>query len=480
MPIGESSNWELYAVAKDGTKWSMLGTVTDMEIRRAPDEFPTAKITTILHKPIKFSAALDTEEPWRTFACLAGIYSMNKKEETHMKISEKMALRLHLMMWGDMQKELGDNPDGDERIDYKRAWVKENFPGLDVDSNCWLCEYTIEDTGHRDCDHCPIVWGASNSALGICSCNLRNNVSYLRSPISEILALPARNPELQYVVDDFNRARKKPGFHDGYMSCLTDIWNAAGCIGEKFKGAPDVYKDYVHIDAFNGMKEKLSKASGLNVNDPIVEHVEAIRTQAYNKGVEDVIGKLDEAYQNGMNATMEKILKGEIQSDTSKKLEQKGYNKACEDICKEAGVQTSYTTYGLVARIKEVGWSECKKHIISHCNITGADYKDFTSDILTQYKNQVIEEYKKEQPAPFPSYVSVDIDKAFKDYAAEQMKSLRKQYILDTHALAQESGLDSDRPVDDHIREIVKNSMEAGAANERERIMEKIEEMLDE
>lgn len=45
-------------------------------------------------------------------------------------------------------------------------------------------------------------------------------------------------------------------------------------------------------------------------------------------------------------------------------------------------------------------------------------------------------------------------------------------------ALSKQSDLDRNRPVDDHIREIVKNSMEAGAAEERDRIQEKIYEVL--
>ena len=57
-----------------------------------------------------------------------------------MKLSEEMAVRLHRMMWSDMQKELGDKPSGEDRIEYKSRWIEKHFPGEPIASSCWLCE----------------------------------------------------------------------------------------------------------------------------------------------------------------------------------------------------------------------------------------------------------------------------------------------------------------------------------------------------
>ena len=75
--------------------------------------------------------------------------------------------------------------------------------------------------------------------------------------------------------------------------------------------------------------------------------------------------------------------------------------------------------------------------------------------------------------------------RAYYTYKEEQMDPYVKSSTLlrDTlnkykDYLSDESGLDRNRPVGDHIHEIVKNSMEAGAADERDRIQEKIYEVL--
>lgn len=101
-----------------------------------------------------------------------------------MELTREEALKYHRMMWTDMRRNLGDNPNAFARIAYKDAWIKEHFPNSEIDNDCFLCEY-VNHHGHSyDCtESCPINWD------GGC---FSGHVNYRESPISEILALPER------------------------------------------------------------------------------------------------------------------------------------------------------------------------------------------------------------------------------------------------------------------------------------------------
>jgi hypothetical protein len=88
-------------------------------------------------------------------------------------------------MWTDMQKALGDKPSLSKRIEFKFRWCREHFPGERIASSCFLCEYAL------DCDFCPIKWD-KNDDYDSC---VGHGVSYERSPISVILAMPEREVE---------------------------------------------------------------------------------------------------------------------------------------------------------------------------------------------------------------------------------------------------------------------------------------------
>lgn len=117
------------------------------------------------------------------------------------KLAREEAIRLHREMWTDMQAELGDDPDVEDRIYFKAKWVREHFPDEYIHSNCFLCEYANQLEGIkgletiRMCDYCPIKW---NSAIhptcipGIIAFWDDNKVDYRFSPISVILSLPER------------------------------------------------------------------------------------------------------------------------------------------------------------------------------------------------------------------------------------------------------------------------------------------------
>ena len=103
-----------------------------------------------------------------------------------MKLTRDEALKYHKQMWKDMQKELGDKPDGGERVLFKEKWCAEHFPNEHIASCCFLCEYANQYSIGSDnsCGQdCLVVW-----PYGRCVAHQY----YYNAPISEILALPER------------------------------------------------------------------------------------------------------------------------------------------------------------------------------------------------------------------------------------------------------------------------------------------------
>lgn len=102
-----------------------------------------------------------------------------------MKLTREWALELHRRMWTDMQKELGDKPQGGERILFKEKWCEEHFPKSKIACNCFLCEYVFNNSDYT-CKECPVVWPDKDC---------HSELYYYSVPISEILALPEREVE---------------------------------------------------------------------------------------------------------------------------------------------------------------------------------------------------------------------------------------------------------------------------------------------
>lgn len=120
------------------------------------------------------------------------------------ELTKDEAIRLHLQMWTDMQNELGDKPNPDERAVYKGNWLERHgYEG--VEAHCFLCDYAQEaelqawlaNCGtHRICGYCPIDWSFLTCGAFVDKCygRYRNGGGevYQCAPISEILALPER------------------------------------------------------------------------------------------------------------------------------------------------------------------------------------------------------------------------------------------------------------------------------------------------
>ena len=105
-------------------------------------------------------------------------------------LTRERALELHRQMWGDMQRDLGDEPRDIERIKYKAQWCHKHFPTAHIDNDCFLCKY-VSANDESNCVRCPIKWPNESKADGIhCYCTI--DEYYYKAPISEILALPER------------------------------------------------------------------------------------------------------------------------------------------------------------------------------------------------------------------------------------------------------------------------------------------------
>ena len=318
-----------------------------------------------------------------------------------MKMSEEMAVRLHRMMWSEMQRELGDNPSGGDRIDYKREWVKRNFPGEPIANDCWLCEYALSKAcrigGDPYCKYCPISWPN-------CHCNTLD-FSYATAPISDILALPAKNEKI----------------------------NA----------------DAVAFSYYKYREDLLSKASGRPTSTSIDDHVKAIQ----EKAVEEYFDKTPGAKL----ATMDVDQAFKQYAD-----EQKA--PIFRALAEASGLSSGNES--VKAHISEI-----------RSNTRSKGRAEMATEIF-----ETLYAYSGVSKNNWSVGAHVD---AIREKAKEQMEPLRKtsMHLADKlnsykDKLSEQSGLDRNRPVDDHICEIVTKSMEAGATEERDRIMDKIKEVL--
>lgn len=106
------------------------------------------------------------------------------------KLTREQALKFHRQMWSDMQRELGDNPSFRARLEFKEEWCKDNG-FVNIDTNCFLCEYSIQHKVDPLFCNCLIDWKPL-TGRNYCM-NEKNDVyDYRDAPISEILRLPER------------------------------------------------------------------------------------------------------------------------------------------------------------------------------------------------------------------------------------------------------------------------------------------------
>lgn len=394
------------------------------------------------------------------------------KEKTEMKMSEKMAVRLHRMMWADMLEELGDNPTPAAREQFKRNWVEENFPYASVDCNCFLCEYTCQksqetNSGKRCSTYCPIMWNAKRGAHNSCTIYGTTGISYTLSPISEILALPARNPE-------YDEKSRPSDYFRGYRSCLDNLARIANDPSGTFKTATDAYthiyskgKGEAHIskEAFDGMKRALAEASGKPENATISEHIEGIK--AKSDGYKDLVGLYywKSCYEGVLRKLYNLYNKADIliPFDLSKvkaedvdwiitrlvdKSVDKGRTEGFEKAAKQMADELDKTF--------NKGRSSAYDAICKRAGVMGVGI----DEIIEAIGKKSVDDFLDEHPQA-RYWTKTDVDQAFRQYAAEQVRP-----FLDK--LSKESGLRRDLDVGVHVEAVKKKSYDKGFENGKE------------
>lgn len=342
-----------------------------------------------------------------------------------MKMSEEMAVRLHRMMWSDMQKELGDNPGPDYRIRFKEDWVSRMFPDESVVNCCWLCHYTEHNCseGIVKCSRCPIKWPMEH-------CNVRR-YSYLTMPISEILALPARNESV---------VKKAESIHDLSRDIVV-------CEVAKASGLPVECDIWTHIKkiqnkeqdvGFKTAKNELAVHSGLDVDATLWEHIRAIRDGNHTfKAVKKTLSEASgieslRPVEDHIKAIQEKAVYEYFAKTPGAKLAMMDVDNAFKQYADEQKAPI------FKELSKASGLSEHNHAVLDH---------------IAWIK------LKGDQ----------DIYRALKEEKASIFKEL-----------AAESGLDPTATVKAHMNAIYSKGKEAGATEEQERIMDKIREMFEE
>lgn len=120
-----------------------------------------------------------------------------------MKLTKEKALELHRQMWSDMQKDLGDYPNRNERWQYKEDWIQAHFPNERVYNLCFLCEYcanqqfSTRDEFDYDFCKCPIKWPRER-----CEEGTLDESSWDTMPISKLLELPERGDEVDEEIEE--------------------------------------------------------------------------------------------------------------------------------------------------------------------------------------------------------------------------------------------------------------------------------------
>ena len=407
-----------------------------------------------------------------------------------MQMSEEMAARLHRMMWSDMQREFGDNICSG-RPSYKEEWLAKHFPGEHFMHNCFLCEYVTQQTGNvpllgsNECKTCPIKWPGDN-----CSLSERvGGVNYLMSPISEILALPARNGYLarlddeKIVVDSYYKFREDLLSKASGIPATSAIEDHVKAIVKKAVEDKDKQlksdRDTMSF-AYCNAKKKLSEASGLEDFCTTEEHIKAIQEKAVQQSDFSKMycdAKMELAKASGLpeadtitdhiKAIQEKAVDDYFAKMPLAKAMTTDIDEAFKQYAKEQMAPIFH------ALAKASGRHEPNHNVQDHIgkiiDKTRQESADCTRKFIAKYSGEfwdrltIVGHIEKIKRGANAKYV----------YA----NSLLDKY---KNALSDQSGLDRDKPIDVHLREIVKISMEVGATEERERIQERIEELLKE
>ena len=118
------------------------------------------------------------------------------------------AIKWHRRMWTEMGIIEGDDCYINARIKFKRRYIQENFPGVDVLNNCFLCNYAyneaydnlkekfslidLNDASAYMCKYCPLKWGHIENYF---DCEY-SDIEWMRDPCSIIAGLEERTDNI--------------------------------------------------------------------------------------------------------------------------------------------------------------------------------------------------------------------------------------------------------------------------------------------
>ena len=438
-----------------------------------------------------------------------------------MKLSAEMAVRLHRMMWSDMQRELGDRPSENERLKFKRDWIHKNFPRESIANDCWLCEYAslVAKPGDHEpyCRYCPISWPKRH-------CNTFG-YSYAKEPISDILALPARNGEKSVNDRDLMTL--------AYCNTKTELAKASGL--------PEADTITDHIAEIRKKEDRtvmqvLENYSGLKGDLWVVDHIQKIQEKAIEEYLRSrptgmsVSTDVDKAFKQYADAQKAPI-----------------FHALAEASGLSAGNEyVSEHIYEIKRLARNSGRGEKCKEIFNELSESSGLSKDLwiISDHVKAIQEKAVEDYFKKTPGA--KLATMDVDQAFKQYADEQkapifkelaaasglgelchnvsehVSAIRKKAALDQRTtdvnilkslsglsyltvegfgsafkakiedarvlkdllnkykdrLGRVSGQDRDKPIDIHLNSIYDSGFASGKSLAKEEMLKKIEEVL--
>lgn len=83
-------------------------------------------------------------------------------------LTKEQAITEHRKMWSWIADRLEDHNDpGCDIYTYKTMYMKENFPNINVQSNCFCCHYAIQENDGNFltnyCIYCPLIWGTEDN-----------------------------------------------------------------------------------------------------------------------------------------------------------------------------------------------------------------------------------------------------------------------------------------------------------------------------
>ena len=100
-----------------------------------------------------------------------------------MNLTREEAIRQHRKMWHWIADKLKseENKSHPFITGYKKEYVETYFPGMEIQANCFLCEYSENQLKTEDeykCDYCLLKWGEleKDDCMAVCDGGLEQGL----------------------------------------------------------------------------------------------------------------------------------------------------------------------------------------------------------------------------------------------------------------------------------------------------------------